>query len=120
MWKVKRTLLEDAAAAAQNFFPKEFMCFLGGDKKEELVKEVVFLPTQNSEMSVSVNELNIPFDKTIIGSLHSHPLSYNTPSRQDRRFFQKYEINAIIGFPFTVENTAFYNKKGEKIKIILL
>lgn len=120
MWKVKRTLIEDACLAAQNFFPKEFMCFLGGNQKKEEVEEIVFLPTMNSNTSVSVNELDMPFDETIVGSLHSHPLSTNTPSRQDKRFFSKYKINAIIGYPFTPENTAFYNKKGERIKIEFL
>ena len=115
MWKIKKTLIEDACMAAQNSLPNEFMCFLGGNKKNQTIIEVIFFPTQTSEDSASVNELNIPFDETIVGSLHSHPFSTARPSQQDKKFFTKYEINLILGYPFKVENTASYNKKGEKI-----
>ncbi|MEI7961829.1 MAG: Mov34/MPN/PAD-1 family protein, partial [archaeon] len=101
MWKVKRTLLLDAGMAARNYYPKEFMCFLGGNGENETIEEIVFLPTQTSENSASVNELDIPFDDTIIGSFHSHPSGPNSPSRQDKKFFLKYKINAIINNPFT-------------------
>ena len=120
MWKVKRTLLEDAGQAARNFYPKEFMCFLGGDKKKEIIEEIVFLPTENSQNSASVNEQSIPFDETIIGSLHSHPSGNNLPSRQDKKFFLKYQINAIMSYPYTPEGVAFYDKNGEKITVLLL
>ena len=120
MWKVKRTLLEDACLAARNFYPKEFLCFLGGDKKKEIIEEVIFLPTESSENTASVNELNIPFDDTIVGSLHSHPSGANSPSRQDKKFFLKYQVNLILGYPYTPENVAFFNKNGERTKVVLL
>jgi len=120
MWAIKKSVLLNACSAATNFTPDEFMCFLGGDKKTKTINEIVFVPTENSEHSASVNELNIPFDDTILGSLHSHPFSSNKPSKEDKKFFRKYFINAILGYPYTMETIGFYNEKGEEIKIILL
>jgi proteasome lid subunit RPN8/RPN11 len=119
MWKLKKTLIEDICAAAQKSLPNEFMCFLGGNKNEQIITEVVFLPTQTSKDAASVNELSIPFDETIVGSAHTHPFSTNSPSKQDKRFFAKYEINIIIGYPFIAQNAGFYNRKGERISVEL-
>jgi len=120
MWSIKKSVLLNACSAAINFIPDEFMCFLGGNKKTKTIDEIIFMPTENSEHSASVNELNIPFDDTILGSLHSHPFSSNKPSKEDKRFFRKYSVNAILGYPYSIETIGFYNEKGEEIKITLL
>jgi proteasome lid subunit RPN8/RPN11 len=120
MWKIKKTLIEDACNAAKNYYPKEFMCFLGGEKKTQTIKEIVLMPTENTEESASINENVIPFDETIIGTIHSHPGTSNKPSQEDKKFFKKYLINAIICKPFETTNTAFYSEKGKEIKAIII
>lgn len=120
MWKIKKSVLINAISAANNFLPDEFMCFLGGERKNELVYEIVFLPTENNEHSASINEYTIPFDDSIIGTLHSHPGSSSNPSTADKKFFRKYLINAILGYPFDINNISFYNEKGEKIPITII
>ena len=120
MWKIKKSVLINASTAATNYLPDEFMCFLGGNKKEQLIEELVFLPTENSPYSASINEYTIPFDDTIIGTLHSHPTGTRTPSQADKRFFRKYELNIIMGPPYSAENCAFYSSKGELIQISII
>jgi len=119
MWRIKENLLLDAIHSAERYMPTEFICFLGGDKEKMIVEEIVFLPSNTSEDSASINEYSLPIDDTIIGSLHSHPYSTNHPSRQDKKFFLKYPLNLIIGYPYTIENIGFYNQRGEKTKVLI-
>ena len=120
MWKIKKSVLINACSASSNYLPQEFMCFLGGNKKAELIEEIVFLPTRNSEDSASINEYSIPFDDTIVGTLHSHPSSSNNPSEADKRFFRRYSINIILKEPYFPENSAFYNEKGQRISVEII
>ncbi len=119
MWKIKKTLLEDLCKSAEMHYPDEFLCFFGGDAGKEEVTEIIFLPTQTDETSASIMESTMPFDPTIIGSIHSHPDSTATPSPEDKQFFSKYRINAILGYPFTLENIAFYDSKSRRIKPLI-
>ena len=120
MWKIKKSVLLNAITASTNFMPDEFMCFLGGNPKEETIYEIIFLPTHNNENSASINEYTIPFDDSIVGTLHSHPKSNSSPSLADKKFFRKYLLNAILGYPFFIENASFYNEKGENTKIQII
>jgi proteasome lid subunit RPN8/RPN11 len=120
MWEIKKTLIEDACKAAENYYPDEFLCFFGGKKEKEIITEIVLLPTYNSEDSTSISEASMPIDDTIVGCFHSHPNGANTPSQEDKKFFKKYGINAIVNNPFNVENTAFYNQKSVKITVKLV
>ncbi len=119
MWRIKKTLLEDLCVSAEGFLPEEFICFLGGNKKTKIISEIVFLPAQTSEDSAAVFENNIPFDETIVGTVHSHPFSTNTPSEEDKRLFFKYSINIILGYPYTIQNMAFLDHKSKKIRPII-
>ena len=60
----------------------------------------------------------LPFDLTLIGTLHSHPSGKLNPSVGDlHNFFGK--VMVIIGPPYETENIAAFNKKGEKITVNL-
>lgn len=60
----------------------------------------------------------LPFDLTLIGTLHSHPSGNLSPSVGDlHNFFGK--VMVIIGPPYETENIAAFNKKGEKITVNL-
>jgi proteasome lid subunit RPN8/RPN11 len=120
MWTLKKSLLEDLCSTAENYLPDEFMCFLAGDQKKEIITEIVLLPNYSSSTAVMINELNIPLDDTIIGTMHSHPNGSNHASGADKKMFRKYKLNLILGYPYTIENIAFYDEKANLIKITLL
>lgn len=120
MWKIKKDLMIEMLNAAKNSYPNEFICFLGGDSKKEEITEFVFLPNETDENSASINTQVIPFDDTIVGSLHSHPNSTNTPSYADKKLFAKYKINLILGYPFLIENIGAYDEKIDKIQMDLI
>ena len=120
MWKIKKELLIEMLNAATKNYPSEFICFLGGDADKEEIIEFIFLPNESDEYSASINTQSIPFDDAIIGSLHSHPNSTNTPSNADKKLFARYPINLILGYPFLIENVGAYNKKINKLQIELI
>jgi len=120
MWKVSLSTIKDACLAARNYYPDEFMCFLGGDEKKQEINEIVLVPTTNGEDFSSVWEGVLPLDKGILGSMHSHPDSSAEASEEDKKFFQKYSINAILGHPFEHRNMRFYDSKTRPLKIELI
>lgn len=117
MWTIKKSVIEDALLASQNCSPKEFMCFLGGNKKTQEIIEIVLLPTYNTENSASINFNVMPFDDEICGSLHSHPNGIASPSKADLAFFKRYHLNAIIGITNHSNCINFYNEKGVQINV---
>ena len=116
MWKIKRSLIEDACEAARKYYPDEFMCFLGGDKKKKTVDEVVMLPNTSGEDYATISEIVIPIDESIVGSLHSHPDSSAEPSEEDLKFFAKHPINVIIDGTYSPAGARFYDQKGGRIR----
>jgi len=119
MWKIKKSLLEDLMQSARNYYPDEFMCFLSGNRKKEVIEEFVFLPSTNGKNFASISVNSIPIDDTIIGSVHSHPSGSVRPSNQDKRLFSKYPVNIIIGTGQR-EVIAVYDNKGEPLKVKFL
>jgi proteasome lid subunit RPN8/RPN11 len=119
MWRIKKDFLLDAIASAQKYLPTEFLCFLGGETNTKRVTEIVFLPSTTSKNAASISEYAIPFDDTIIGTLHSHPHGSSSPSNQDKKFFRKYQLNCILGYPYVIENLGFFDERGEKVEVII-
>jgi proteasome lid subunit RPN8/RPN11 len=119
MWTIKESVLINAITAANNYLPDEFVCLLGGDKKKQLIEEIVFVPSETGPDAAHIDLLSIPFDSSILGSLHSHPYSYAEASNEDKRFFQRYALNIILGHPYALENISFFDKNGRKIEVLI-
>ena len=118
MWKIEKKLFLEILNTTKQLYPKEFICFLGGNKQKQEITEFVFIPNKSNENSVYFQEQDIPFDENIIGTIHSHPSYSNLyPSKADKKIFQKYFINIIISFPFGENDYKAYNKKSEEINI---
>jgi len=115
MWTVKKTLLEDLMDASKKYYPDEFMCFLSGDKKSKLIKEVVLLPNTSGKDFASIQESVIPIDDDIIGSVHSHPTGQARPSQTDKKLFMKYAINLIVSI--SEYKIGFFDSRGAGIEV---
>ncbi|MDD4250648.1 MAG: Mov34/MPN/PAD-1 family protein [Candidatus ainarchaeum sp.] len=120
MWKIKKNLIEDVIQSAKNYYPKEFLCFLSGDKEAKEINEIVLIPTLNGDDYSSVNTYNIPIDNTILGSLHSHPNGSTFPSTADKKFFKRYLINVIIGLDTNNTIINVFDDKSNKLDIELI
>lgn len=121
MYRVKKSVLEDVLIACKKLYPREFLALLGSKNGNEIIDEFVVLPTDFGD-SFSAVYLNMkPFDRKIIGSVHSHPNSSNKPSPGDLRSFPKYgKIHLIIGYPYNIENIAMYDSFGKRIKFEII
>ncbi len=119
MWTIKKILLEEICISAKRYYPKEFLCFLGGSKKEKKADEIVLLPNTSGNDYASIFDTAIPIDDTIVGSVHSHPNSYALPSTADKKFFQRYEINAIIDGSYAPQKVRFFDNKGNEVKVVI-
>jgi proteasome lid subunit RPN8/RPN11 len=62
-----------------------------------------------------------PVDSSIVGTVHSHPSPYPTPSDADVHLFQKYgKIHIIIAMPYDDSSWRAYNFKGERIDLAIV
>jgi len=115
MWKIKGKTAESISIAAQNTYPNEFMALLGGNKKEKKVEELVVLPAIYGKNFSSLRTDLVPFDSSILGSVHSHPSKNNFPSNADLGVFAATgEIHLIIAYPFGIENIRAFARNGKE------
>jgi proteasome lid subunit RPN8/RPN11 len=115
--KIKREVLALIFEASKSSFPKEF----GGLLRREgnVITELIMLPgTLSGEDSAIFNMNMLPIDRSIIGTVHSHPSPYPFPSKADLEFFDKYgAVNIIVAPPFTISSWKAYNSRGDEITL---
>ncbi len=119
MYSIKKITVESIIEASKNVFPQEFFSMLGG--KNEVITELVIVPAIYGENFSSYRLDLVPFDRTIIGTVHSHPSRNNSPSKADINSFKKTgKIHLIIAYPYTAETIAAFDENGKEttIKII--
>jgi proteasome lid subunit RPN8/RPN11 len=59
---------------------------------------------------------SMPFDKSVIGSAHSHPSNSNKPSGEDIHSFPKFgKIHLIIALPFNMDDIKMFDVRGKEI-----
>ncbi len=118
MWKIKLETLDSILEAARNTYPNEFMSLLGGDKDTQTIDELVVVPAVFGTTFTLVQSHLIPFDRRIVGSVHSHPSGYAVPSGGDLDSFGSFGIvHLIVGSPYTYETVRAYTLRGKPVKI---
>jgi proteasome lid subunit RPN8/RPN11 len=112
---IKRKALLFMLDAAKGAFPNEFIGLLRMRGNE--IREVLVLPGSTyAETFSSITEYLVPIDKSIAGSVHSHPSRSNKPSRADLRFFsEKGRIHIIVRYPFAEGDVAVYDVDGNPL-----
>lgn len=119
--RVKRSTLGDIAMASRNTYPKEFLALLGSTKKNGIIDEFVLMPATYGDTFSSMQLHLVPFDKGILGSVHSHPGPSAMPSSADKKFFKKTgEIHLIISLPFSIDSIRAFNAEGKEIEMEVL
>ncbi len=104
--------------ASKSLHPREFMGLLRMEKG--IITEVLVLPASVwGDGFASVSEMHVPYDKTIVGSVHSHPTQNNRPSSPDLVGFGKSgTIHMIAGYPYRgIEDIACYGMHGERMEL---
>src|SRR3989338_11040818 len=118
MWKIKLLTLQSALEAAQHTYPDEFISLLGGDKGMKTIDELVIVPAVFGETYTLVHGHLIPFDKRIVGSVHSHPSGSARPSLEDLNSFSAFgEIHLILAEPYVLDSVRAYTATGKAVRL---
>ena len=119
MAKIKRLTLEAILQAARNTYPREFIALLGSKKKgSNVIDEFVLLPSTYGANFSSIRLDLLPYSVGTVGSVHSHPGPYATPSKADLRAFSRFgKINLIISYPFSLESARAFDAEGKELEI---
>lgn len=116
MWFLAKPTFESIVIASKKNHPNEFMAFLASKKKNKVIDEIVVVPTFSDSLSASIRTDLLPFDKTIVGTVHSHPSGTSQPSKADLKTFNRTgKIHFIISAPYTLKQLKAFNFKGGKI-----
>ncbi len=103
---------------ARQTHPREFLGLLR--VKGGVLSEYVFPPgMQSSGTSAIYSAHRVPFDRSIIASIHSHPSSNARPSQTDLHMFSSGQnlFHLIIGFPYNLTTIHVYDRRGNEIPL---
>ncbi len=113
--RIDRETLDFILGASRSIHPNEFAGVLraAGD----VVKEVLILPGTISSGRSAVFKLHmLPIDPSACGTVHSHPSTNASPSREDLALFAKFgHIHIIAASPYDERSWKAYNHRGEEV-----
>ena len=116
IYAIKRGCLESIIIAARNVYPQEFFSMLGGKNKG--IEELVVVPAVFGDDFSSYRLDLVPMDRSIIGTVHSHPSPANYPSDADLDSFEKFgEVHLIISYPYDFNTIRAFDDKGKKLSL---
>ena len=122
MWQIKRNVLASILLAAQNCYPDEFLALLGGDAKKKIIDELVVIP--GSEYGEDFSTLRtdlVPFDESLIGSVHSHACKRIQASPEDLLSFPRMGfVHLIAGLPFDFNSVKLFDAQGRALEYKLI
>jgi proteasome lid subunit RPN8/RPN11 len=110
--------LEFVLGASRSVYPREFVGLLRGEG--DRVDEVLFLPSSTfGEGFSSFSPFMMPFDGSVVGSVHSHPSGSKRPSGQDLVFFSgRGGVHLIVAYPSrSLSDVACYDGSGELMNL---
>ena len=117
MIKIKSATIETIINSARNVYPNEFIALLGVSGKEDVIDEIVMVPATYGRNYSAIKTWLVPFDRSIVGSIHSHPGVGNSPSKADLRAFAKFgDIHFIISYPYNLESLKVFNVRGNALE----
>lgn len=118
---LRRATLDLAREAARDIDseddPREFACLL--DVRGDTIEELVLLPgTVAGDEHAIFNLWMQPVDKTVRGSLHSHPDTHPYPSDADFELFaHQGEVHLILCRPYGPDDWRAYDFRGVPVRI---
>lgn len=119
--KIAKHTIEDIREAAKKTFPMEFIAMLGSKTGNHAIDEIVVIPAVFGEFHSIIYSHLIPFDRKIIGSVHSHPTQSCYPSEADLQSFRKLgKLHLIICYPFTLNRIKAFDSSGKTMRIEIM
>lgn len=117
---IRRPVLQMAAEAAKASYPQEFASGMRVEKG--VVTELVFIPgTVQGDRHALMPFYQLPVDRSIKGTLHSHPSPHPYPSDADFELFEKHgTIHIIYGNPYGPDDWRAYRHDGTPAKLLVV
>lgn len=115
--KVLRSCIEVACEAGKESHPLEFASLLRVEG--DTVTELVLMPgtVQGDEHAIFQMWMQ-PVDRTVRGTLHTHPTPHPYPSDADFELFSAHgEIHIIIGHPYRLGDWRAYSHDGTPVHL---
>jgi proteasome lid subunit RPN8/RPN11 len=115
---IRKAALELILGASRSLHPREFIGFLRAEGNK--ITEVIVAPGMTYGIRyASYSEYMLPPDKSIVGSVHSHPSAINQPSQNDLIVFgRKGNVHLIAGYPYqSINDIASYDREGNPISL---
>jgi proteasome lid subunit RPN8/RPN11 len=116
--RIKRDVVEGILEASRNVHPREFIGLLRAEKG--MIAEIVLAPASVYGQGLSqFCPHMLPFDFSIVGSIHSHPSGSSMPSAEDlNSMFNFGFVHIIATFPYHgFQSLHAYDKKGKPIQL---
>ena len=115
---IKKELLNGIMALCRDHHPREILGLLRVDKG--IVSEFILPPgaiTSTSSAVYSPGRMSL--DRSIEGTVHSHPTGNPNPSQTDLKgVFMKKRFHIIVGYPYNSLNCVkCFDQKGKPIKL---
>jgi proteasome lid subunit RPN8/RPN11 len=114
---ISRDLIKLIMEASKSSHPHEFAALLRAEKG--VISEMLLVPgTASDEDSAIMMFHMMPIDRSIVGSVHSHPVHDLRYSDADLNMFgSKGTYNFIVAFPYGDNDWVCYNPRGERVAI---
>ncbi|MFH1788892.1 MAG: Mov34/MPN/PAD-1 family protein [Candidatus Altiarchaeota archaeon] len=116
--RIHEGALEFILLASRNVHPREFTGQLR--MEDDVITEVLVTPKSVYGQGFASTRFDmIPIDRSICGSVHSHPSESFNPSSADMRFFgKKGSVHLIAKYPFKdASDVAAYDRDGARIRL---
>jgi proteasome lid subunit RPN8/RPN11 len=110
---IKEAVLE----YARSEYPNEMLLLLRGKIRKEtaFIESLVIPPfARGSNNRAYFNRMALPADRSLIGSIHSHPSGVALPSTEDLLYGYG-PVIMIIGYP---DEIRAFDKNGKVLKVI--
>ena len=114
---IRKQAIQLMLEAGKGSLPNEFAGVLrayGG-----VITEVMVLPgTEQGARAALFKFHMMPSDKSVVGTVHSHPSGVYWPSGADLELFDRFgSVHIICGHPFTLRDWQAYDGRGRARRI---
>ncbi len=114
----KREVVDSILSYCKMHHPNEAILVMrGNNKKDVLIIESLMVPPM-SEYGPYYSGFPVymlPFDRSIVGTAHSHPSGNATPSLTDLHHFTGL-VSVIVRYPYEDNDLFVYNRDGEELE----
>ncbi|MBN1540130.1 MAG: Mov34/MPN/PAD-1 family protein [Candidatus Thermoplasmatota archaeon] len=118
IYTIERSAVEEMIMRAKDAYPNEFGAMLRGFPHITHIDPVMEGASNRSSFLFSLysrfSQRNVEGE----GVVHSHPSGSARPSGADLSMFGRFPgINIIIGYPFSIDSMAAYDRLGNRVKL---